>query len=199
MNPTSVSSTSTLLYSSSSTTASSTTMSMLAPLSAFSVICLLYIRRSAAILGLIENVGEQYDAQTQEQLACQKMSNETNEVLVNVENEVDQNNDPNTTAALPADVVSYINDNAIVITGVTDSGENGSFSPISTDDEFNEGQLEAIKGEFDILSTSYSDSNSKYQLELQVALQVMAQSITAITQTMSKANTVATQIISNFK
>ncbi|ANA20016.1 hypothetical protein UQ49_05795 [Salmonella enterica subsp. diarizonae] len=172
---------------------------MVSEMSVFSVICLLYVEHCYAVVGLVANVGQQYNVQTENELACQKMSNETNEVLVNVQNEVDQNNNPNETAALPDDVVDYINDNAIIITGVTDGGEGGTFSPISTDDKFNEGQLQAIKGQFDIMSTSYSDSNSKYQLELQVALQALTQSITAISQTMSKSNQVITQIVSNFK
>ncbi|EMA3905646.1 hypothetical protein U2V47_004566, partial [Salmonella enterica] len=181
---TKVSATSNQFYTSSVVAASTAETSMMvSEMSVFSVICLLYVEHCYAVVGLVANVGQQYNVQTENELACQKMSNETNEVLVNVQNEVDQNNNPNETAALPDDVVDYINDNAIIITGVTDGGEGGTFSPISTDDKFNEGQLQAIKGQFDIMSTSYSDSNSKYQLELQVALQALTQSITAISQT----------------
>ncbi|EHG2875846.1 hypothetical protein J4S50_000365 [Salmonella enterica] len=197
---TEVSATSNQFYTSSVVAASTAETSMMvSEMSVFSVICLLYVEHCYAVVGLVANVGQQYNVQTENELACQKMSNETNEVLVNVQNEVDQNNNPNETAALPDDVVDYINGNAIIITGVTDGGEGGTFSPISTDDKFNEGQLQAIKGQFDIMSTSYSDSNSKYQLELQVALQALTQSITAISQTMSKSNQVITQIVSNFK
>lgn len=95
--------------------------------------------------------------------------------------------------------MDFINENAIVITGVTDGGSGGSFSPISTSTEFNEGQLQAIKGQFDIMSTAYSDSNSKYQLGLQVTLQTLSQGITAISQTMAKSNQVISQIVSNLK
>jgi len=172
---------------------------MIEEMSVFSIICLLFIEHCYAIGGLVANIGVQYDAQTQNELDCQNMSNEVNEVLVNLENEVNSENNPNITATLPEDVVDYINDNKIVITGVTDGGEDGTFSPISTSTEFNEGQLQAIKGQFDIMATSYSDSNSKYQLQLQVALQALTQSITAISQTMSKSNQVISQIVSNFK
>lgn len=171
----------------------------LSNVSVFGYIGLLFIEHCYAIGGLVANVGQQYDQQTQDELNCQKMSNEVNEVLVNLQNKANSEDNPNVTASLPDDVVDYINDNEIVITGVTDGGENGSFSPISTDDSFNEGQLQAIKGQFDIMSTEYSDSNSKYQLQLQAALQALTQSITAISQTMSKSNQVISQIISNFK
>lgn len=167
--------------------------------SVFSYICMLFVEHCYAIGGLVAQVGQEYDQQTQDELNCQKMSNEVNEDLVNLQNEANAEDNPNVTAALPADVVDFINDNEIVITGVTDGGENGSFSPISTDDQFNEGQMQAIKGQFDIMSTEYSDSNSKYQLQLQAALQALTQSITAISQTMSKSNQVISQIISNFK
>lgn len=157
------------------------------------------VQRAQAVKGLFQIIGGDYNTVTQQELEYQKMSNETNEVLVNLQNSVNSSNDPNTTAALPDDVVDFINNNEIVIAGVTDGGENGTFSKIQYGQGFNEGQLQAIKGQFDIMATSCSDSSSKYQLGVQIILQDLTQLITAISQTMSKENQVISQIISNFK
>ncbi|WP_253383377.1 hypothetical protein [unidentified bacterial endosymbiont] len=194
-----VSATPGLIYASSPVGVTSSSSVIYSQVSLFSAVCLLLVAHCNAVKGEMVSLGEEYNRQTQDELECQKMSNETNEVLTNVQNEVSEENDPNITAALPEDVVDFINENAIVITGVTDGGSGGSFSPISTSTEFNEGQLQAIKGQFDIMSTAYSDSNSKYQLGLQVTLQTLSQGITAISQTMAKSNQVISQIVSNLK
>jgi EspA-like secreted protein len=194
-----VSATPGLIYASSPVGVTSSSSVIYSQVSLFSAVCLLLVAHCNAVKGEMVSLGEEYNRQTQDELECQKMSNETNEVLTNVQNEVSEENDPNITATLPEDVVDFINENAIVITGVTDGGSGGTFSPISTSTEFNEGQLQAIKGQFDIMSTAYSDSNSKYQLGLQVTLQTLSQGITAISQTMAKSNQVISQIVSNLK
>lgn len=169
---------------------------------------LLTLAARAAVVGMqLVSVGMSYNASTQAELKAQKMSNETNEVLIDVQNQVNNDNDPNHKGALPDDVVGYINGHQIVISGVTDDG-NGNFMPIATtsptpdgqvENSFNEGQLQAIKGEFDIEATSYSSSSSSYQMMLQMLLQVLTQCLTAMSQISAKQNQLETQIINNFK
>lgn len=155
----------------------------------------------------ISSAGQAYNASTQAELTAQKMSNETNKVLVDVQNQVNSDNDPNHKGVLPDDVVDYINAHEITISGVNEDSD-GNFMKISNEDpppdgevanSFTEGQLQAIKGEFDIEATSYSSSNSSYQMMLQMLLQVFTQSVTAISQVSAKQNQVMSQIINNMK
>lgn len=155
----------------------------------------------------ISSAGQSYNASTQAELNAQKMSNETNKVLVDVQNQVNNDNDPNHKGALPDDVVDYINAHEIVISGVNEDA-SGNFMKITNTspapagqvtNSFSEGQLQAIKGEFDIEATSYSSSNSSYQMMLQMLLQVFTQGVTAISQISAKQNQVMSQIINNMK
>lgn len=155
----------------------------------------------------ISSAGQAYNASTEAELNAQKMSNETNKVLVDVQNQVNSDNDPNHKGELPDDVVDYINAHEITISGVNEDSD-GNFMKISNEDplpdgavanSFTEGQLQAIKGEFDIEATSYSSSNSSYQMMLQMMLQVFTQSVTAISQISAKQNQVMSQIINNMK
>ncbi|ECJ9816598.1 hypothetical protein HZV92_001837 [Salmonella enterica] len=155
----------------------------------------------------ISSAGQSYNASTEAELTAQKMSNETNKVLVDVQNQVNSDNNPDHKGSLPDDVVDYINAHEIAISGVNEDA-NGNFEPIATTsptpsgqvaNSFTEGQLQAIKGEFDIEATSYSSSNSSYQMMLQMLLQVLTQSVTAISQVSAKQNQVMSQIINNMK
>ena len=155
----------------------------------------------------ISSAGQAYNASTEAELNAQKMSNETNKVLVDVQNEVNNDNDPNHKGSLPDDVVNYINAHEITISGVNEDA-NGNFMKITNENpapsgqvtnSFTEGQLQAIKGEFDIEATSYSSSNSSYQMMLQMLLQVFTQSVTAISQISAKQNQVMSQIVNNMK
>lgn len=162
---------------------------------------------SMVVANEILSAGQSYNASTQAELTAQKMSNETNKVLVDVQNQVNNDNDPNHKGSLPDDVVNYINAHEIKISGVT-VDSNGNFLKItnvnpapagSVYNSFNEGQLQAIKGEFDIEATSYSSSNSSYQMMLQILLQTFTQCVTAISQISSKQSQVMSQIINNMK
>jgi len=171
----------------------------LPPVNPFEVLIRVISDRVMALMGLMAEASGSMEQSTDAELQAQKMSNETNEQLVNLQNEVSSGTNPNATATLPDDVVKYINDNQIVIAGVTDTGTNGTFQPISTDTELNCGQLEAVKGEFDVEATSYADSSTQTQMAIQEVAQSFSMSISEISQLMAKSNQIATTIVNNLK
>lgn len=174
----------------------------------FQVLIQVISERVMALMGLMAEASGSMEQSTNAELEAQKMSNNTNSVLVNVENK----NDASATGTLPNEVVDYINDNHIIIPGVNE-GANGEFCSIvpvptnSTDpapagtvyNTFNAGQLEAIKGEFDVEATTYADSSSQTQMTIQEVAQSFSMSISEISQLMAKSNQVATTIVNNLK
>jgi hypothetical protein len=171
----------------------------LPPVNPFQVLIGVISERIMALMALMAESAGSMEQSTDAELTAQKMSNETNEALVNLQNQVNSDNNPNATATLPQDVVDYINNNQIVIDGVTDGGDGGTFSPISTSTQLNCGQLEAVKGEFDVESTSYADSSSQTQMIIQEVAQSFSMSVQEISQLMSKNNQIATTIVNNLK
>ncbi|MBF0035744.1 hypothetical protein HAX39_24590 [Citrobacter freundii] len=156
---------------------------------------------------LLFTAGNEYSACMEAGIEAQKMSNETNKVLIDVQNQVNSDSIPDHKGSLPPDVVEYINMNQLVISGVTDDG-NGNFMPIAevspvpsgeVENAFTEGQLVAIKGEFDIEAATYSSDDSKFQMEVQIFMQQLTQNGTEISQIFAKLGQMMNQIVSNMK
>lgn len=172
----------------------------LPPVNPFSVLIGVISERVIALMELMAEAAGSMENSTNAELQAQKMSNETNEQLTNLQNDLNGGANPSSTTTLPSDVVDYINDNQIMIEGVTKlNGEDGGFTPITADQPFNAGELTAIKGEFDNEATSYADSSSQTQMTIQEVAQSFSMSISEMSQLLSKSNQIATTIVNNLK
>ena len=170
----------------------------LPPVNPFSVLIGVISERVMALMGLMAEAAGSMETSTNAELEAQKMSNDTNESLTDLQNSINNGGNPSQTAQLPTDVVDYINDNQICITGVTEN-DDGSFKELDPSTGLTAGQLGAVKGVFDNEATSYADSSSQTQMTIQEVAQSFSMSISEMSQLMSKSNQVATTIVNNLK
>jgi phage I-like protein len=170
----------------------SDSVSALPQTSPFQVLIGVTMERIVALMGLMAEAAGSMEQSTNAELNAQKMSNTVNSLIS------DSEANDNKAEALPTDVVDYINDNQIVIDGVSENSD-GSFKELDPNATYSTSQLTAIKGEFDVEATSYADSTSQTQLTIQEVAQSFSMCVSEISQLLSKSNQICSTIVNNLK